>query len=285
MRATLGLFGLVVLVLVVGPLALSVWLDARWFAAQGLFDVFTLRLSTQLVLALVATVLAAAFIGANLLYAASRLRRTASKEDRDSRGMLTILGLIPLAALLAGIPFGLVGFAEWQTWLGFRAQVPFGQSDPSFGQDIAFYLWTLPALAALKGWLTGLIIVAAIGALIVYAIGLMSIEPPITSSTRPYPFVSRERDLRNHPLLAPTVRHVAALGAVFLVLVAASYWLNNWELVYSNRGVVYGASATDMHAVYPANEVLAGVAVILALVLLFVAIRPSAGITTGFLAV
>jgi uncharacterized membrane protein (UPF0182 family) len=283
MRATLALFGLVVLVLVGGPLALSVWLDARWFAAQGLWDVFALRLSTQVVLALLATALAAAFIAANLLYAAWRLRKTASKEDRDSRGMLAIVSFIPAAALIAGIPFGLVGFADWQTWLGFRAQVPFGQSDPSFGQDAAFYLWTLPALAALKGWLTGLIVVAAIGAVIVYGIGLMSIEPPITSSSRPYPFISREQDLRYHPLLAPTVRHVAALGAVFLVLVAASYWLNNWDLVYSNRGVVYGASATDMHAVYPANVVMAGVALVLALVLLFVAIRPSAGISTGFL--
>ncbi len=283
MRATLALFGLVVLVLVIGPLFLSVWLDARWFLAQGLWDVFALRLSTQLILALVSTAIAAAFLAANMLYAAWRLRRVASKEDRDSRGMATTVAVIPIVALIAGIGFGLAGFAEWQTWLGFRAQVPFGQSDPTFGQDIAFYVWTLPALTALKGWLTGLIIVAALGTLIVYGIGLMSIEPPMTSSMRPYPFISHEHDLRYHPLLAPTVRHIAVLGSVFLLLVAASYWVNNWELVYSNRGVVYGASATDMHAVYPANVVMAGVAVILALVLLFVAIRPSAGISTGFL--
>jgi hypothetical protein len=282
MRATLALFGLVVLVLVVGPLTLSVWLDARWFAAQGLFSVFSLRLGTQLALGLVATLLAAAFLALNMLYGAWRLRRVASKEDRDSRGMSTIFAGIPAAAILLGIGFGLAGFGDWQTWLGFRSQVPFGQTDPSFGQDVAFYVWTLPALSALRGWLTGLVIVAAIGTAIVYGIGLMSIEPPIAPS-RPYPFISRERDFRYHPLLAPAVRHIAVLGAAFLLLVAASYWLNNWELVYSNRGVVYGASATDMHAVYPANTVMAGVAVILAVVLLFVAVRPSAGASTGFL--
>ena len=64
---------------------------------------------------------------------------------------------------------------------------------------------------------------------------------------------------------------------------AGSYWLNNWELVYSTRGVVFGASATDIHAVYPANTILAGVAVLLALVLLFIAVRPSAGASAGFL--
>ena len=117
-----------------------------------------------------------------------------------------------------------------------------------------------------------------------YGVGLMSIEPPISASSRPYPFIARERDLRYHPLLAPAVRHVALLGAAFLLLVAASYWLNNWELVHSNRGVVFGASATDMHAIYPANLVMAGVGVVLAGVLLFVAVRPLAGASTGFLA-
>ena len=282
MRTTLALFGLVVLVLVVGPLALSVWMDARWFAAQGLFDVFSLRLTTQVGLGLVATLLAAAFIAANMLYGAWRLRRVASKEDRDSRGMSTLFTAIPAAALVVGVGFGLAGFGNWQTWLGWRAQVPFGQTDPSFGQDVAFYVWTLPALEALKDWLIALVIVTGIGTLIVYGIGLLSIEPPVAYS-RPAPFITRERDLRFHPLLAPTVRHVAVLGAAFLLLVAASYWLNNWDLVYSSRGVVYGASATDMHAVYPANTVMAGVAVILALVLVFVAVRPSAGASTGFL--
>ncbi len=282
MRATSALFGLVVLVLILGPLGLSLWLDARWFAAQGLGDVFALRLSTQVVLGITATVLAAVFIGINAAIAGWLLRQVASKEDRHSRGMSTLFAAIPAASIVVGVGFGLAAFGEWQTWLGFQAQVPFGQTDPSFGQDVSFYVWTLPALAALRGWLTGLVIVAALAALTVYVLGLMSIEPPMANS-RPYPFIARERDLRYHPLLAPTVRHMAVLGAVFLVLVAASYWLNNWELVYSSRGVVFGASATDIHAVYPANAIMAGVAVVLALLLLFVAVRPSAGASTGFL--
>jgi uncharacterized protein len=282
MRTTSALFGLVVLILVLGPLALNLWLDARWFGAQDLGAIFALRLQTELVLGAVATVVAAAWLSVNLLWAAYRLRHVASKEDRDSRGMSTLFAAIPLAAIVVGIGFGLAAFGDWQTWLGFQAQVPFGQSDPTFNQDVAFYVWTLPALSAARGWFTALIVFSALGTVGVYAIGLMSIEPPIAAG-RPYPFIARERDLRYHPLLAPAVRHVAVLGAVFLFLVAASYWLNNWELVYSSRGVVFGASATDMHAVYPSNTIMAGVAVVLALLLLFVAIRPSTGASTGFL--
>ena len=282
MRATWALVVLTVLVLLLGPLGLSLWLDARWFGAQGLGEVFALRLGTQIGLGIAAAAIAGAFTALNLFVAAWLLRRTASKEDRDSRGMSTIVASVPVISLLIGLGFGLAAFGQWQTWLGLNAQVPFGQTDPTFGQDIAFYVWTLPALAAARGWLTGLVIIVAIGAAIIYAVGLATIEPPISAS-RPYPFISRERDLRYHPLLAPAVRHVAVLGAAFLVLIAGSYWLNNWELVYSTRGVVYGASATDMHAVYPANTIMAGVAVLLALLLLFVAVRPSAGASSGFL--
>jgi uncharacterized protein len=282
MRATSAIFGVVVLALLLVPLGLSLWLDARWFSAQGLEAIFGLRLRTQIGLGIAAAVIAGVFAGLNLAWAAWRLRGVASKEDRDSRGMATIVAAVPAVALVVGLGFGLAAFGQWQTWLGFQAQVPFAQQDPTFGQDISFYVWTLPALAAARGWLTGLTIVVALAVAVVYALGLASIEPPIATG-RPYPFITRERDLRYHPLLAPGVRHLAVLGAVFLVLVAAQYWLNNWDLVYSGRGVVFGASATDIHAIYPANTIMAGVAVVLALLLLLLAVRPTAGASTGFL--
>jgi uncharacterized membrane protein (UPF0182 family) len=200
MRATSAIFGVVVLALLVVPLSLSLWLDARWFGAQGLGAVFGLRLRTELGLGLAAAAIAGAFIALNLTWAALRLRRVASKEDRDSRGMSTILAAVPAVSVLVGVGFGLAAFGQWQTMLGLQAQVPFGLPDPTFGQDISFYVWTLPALAAARGWLTGLTIVAALGAALVYALGLASIEPPVAiRSARPYPMIARDRDLRYHP--------------------------------------------------------------------------------------
>src|SRR5579859_4340579 len=179
MRALSVIFVVLVLALLLVPLGLSLWLDARWFGAQDLGAVFGLRLRTEVVLGVVAGAVSGGFTALNLAWAAWRLRRVASKEDRDSRGMSTIVAGVPIAALIIGLGFGLAAFGEWQTWLGFQAQVPFGQPDPTFNQDISFYVWTLPALAAARGWLTGLTIVTAIGAAIVYALGLASIEPPI----------------------------------------------------------------------------------------------------------
>src|SRR5258708_1522538 len=193
MRATSAIFGAVVLALLLVPLGLQLWLDARWFGAQGLEAIFSLRLRTQIGLGVVAAVLAGVFAGLNLAWAAWRLRRVASKEDRDSRGMATILAAVPVVALVVGLGFGLAAFGQWQTWLGFQAQVPFGQQDPTFAQDISFYVWTLPAITAARGWLTGLPIVTALAAAIVYAPGLASVEPP-SATGRASPFIAPKRD-------------------------------------------------------------------------------------------
>src|ERR1700716_3963981 len=147
MRATSAIFGAVVLALLLVPLGLSLWLDARWFGAQGLEAIFNLRLRTQIGLGVVAAVVAGVFAGLNLAWAAWRLRRVASKEDRDSRGMATILAAVPVVAVVVCVGFGFAAFRRWQSWLGFQAQVPFGQQDPTFAQDISFYIWTLPAVA------------------------------------------------------------------------------------------------------------------------------------------
>src|SRR5713226_1439381 len=155
MRATSAVFGVVVVALVLVPLGLSLWLDARWFGAQGLAAIFSLRLQTQVGLGFIAAAVAAGFTGLNLAWAAGRLRHVASREDRDSRGMTTIAAAIPVVALIVGLGFGLAAFGQWQTWLGFQAQVPFEQSDPSFGQNVSFYVWTLPALATARNWLVG----------------------------------------------------------------------------------------------------------------------------------
>ena len=130
MRLTTAVLVLVVVVFLGVPFGLSLWLDARWFNAQGLAQVFALEFQTQVGLGVVAALFAGLFSGLNLGWAAWRLRRVASKEDRDSRGMSTILTAVPVVALVVGLGFGLAAFGDWQTWLGFQAQVPFGQPDP-----------------------------------------------------------------------------------------------------------------------------------------------------------
>ena len=56
----------------------------------------------------------------------------------------------------AGLIAILVGWGEvhnWSVFLRFIYQVPYGSSDPVYGRDIGFYLFSLPAYVVVKNWM------------------------------------------------------------------------------------------------------------------------------------
>ena len=65
------------------------------------------------------------------------------------------------------------------------------------------------------------------------------------------------------PLSVPSwvIAHGLVLLGFFFAVKAWSYWLDRYLLLYSNNGVVVGASYTDVNVVLPALWVLAGLAI------------------------
>ncbi|MGH7541203.1 MAG: UPF0182 family protein, partial [Gemmatimonadota bacterium] len=123
--------------------------------------------------------------------------------------------------------------------------VPFGESDPIFGRDFSFYIFTLPALRLAHGWLV------AAGV----SLGLILVA---------FHYVTG--NLRGDPsALGGTVRKwVAVLGALLFLLIAVGHWLGRYELLFSPTGAVFGVGYTDDHVNLPGRTLLAGVAVVTA---------------------
>ena len=66
---------------------------------------------------------------------------------------------------------GLLAAAEmtnWDTLLRFIYQVPYGRRDPVFGNDLGFYLFSLPAYIALKNWMLLTVSLSLLEAGVVY---------------------------------------------------------------------------------------------------------------------
>src|SRR5207237_10104702 len=68
-----------------------------------------------------------------------------------------VSGVLTLIAALGGA-------THWEGYLLFREAVPFGQTDPLFGKDLGFYVFTLPFLTYLQEWLVGLLLFTTVGA-------------------------------------------------------------------------------------------------------------------------
>jgi len=161
--------------------------------------------------------------------------------------------IITGTALLSLI-FGLIAQGNWEVVLRFFNGQPFGVTDPVFYNEVGFYVFSLPFWHFLRGWLLGALIITLLGSAGVYLLGYT---------------LQRLRFDFARPVLA----HVGGLVMAILGLFAWGYWLGIWELVFSERGVIFGASYADMHAKLPAQWILLAVVVIFIGIILISVLR------------
>lgn len=140
--------------------------------------------------------------------------------------------------LITGIAaFIAFGFASsitvyWSDLLRYLHRVPYGLADPIFSRDISFYLFELPLLTLVQQWFVSLLVITLIGVIAMYAANHV---PEIQRGTwRPH----ESKIFR---------QHVALLAALILALWTVGYLFDLYELVYSPRGVAFGASYTDLN--------------------------------------
>jgi len=148
----------------------------------------------------------------------------------------------------------MVAQGGWEVVLRYFNGQPFGVEDPVFNREVSFYVFSLPFLEQLRGWLTSTVIISLIGTFIIYLLN--------------YNFRKFEFQIAR-----PVLAHIGGLIVVMLGLFAWGYWLGIWELVFSNRGVVFGASYTDMHASLPAQWILIGIVIVFMGIVLYAIFR------------
>ena len=242
------MLGIVFLItaLILASVAKGLYTDFLWFQSLGQGDVFTTVFSTRLVVFLVATMVFAGLLLGNLVLAT----RLSPKSQTHYwpwalvQRMQQLVRINVIAGIsLISIIFGLVAQANWTTVLRFYSAQPFGLADPVFGRDIGFYVFSLPFMRFLHGWMIGAFIIILLGIAAVYILSY-----------------SVQRARFNYE--RPVVFHVGSLLSIILGLFAWGYWLGIWELVFSPQGAVFGASFTDLNARLPAQWILLFVVII-----------------------
>ena len=133
-------------------------------------------------------------------------------------------------ALFFALIFGVGVSSQWKQWVLFINHVDFGIKDPQFNKDIGFYVFQLPFLKFIAEWLFGgLVIVLLVTALAHYLNGGIRFQTPFQRVT-------------------PQVKaHLSLILAAMALVKTAQYYLGRFELDFSTRGVVEGASYTDVH--------------------------------------
>src|SRR5207248_11799106 len=149
-----------------------------------------------------------------------------------------------------GLIAGASAPSDWQIIQLFFHGTSFGQTDPEFGNDIGFYAFDLPFFNWLLGWLFVTVVVAFFGALIAH-----------------YVFGGIRLAGKGGKLAGPARAQLAITVGIFVLLKAAEYFFDRYNLLLSDRGapLFIGASYTDLNAVLPAKLILLCISVICAI--------------------
>ncbi|MGH7826410.1 MAG: UPF0182 family protein, partial [Candidatus Binatia bacterium] len=256
-------FAIFFLLVFVGP-AISLYTDWLWFQETGYVQVFTTSLTYKVVLAIIFGALFALLLYLNVKLAAhaprgSRLTVQDNVIELPSPEIVDPLlrRLLLPGALLLGLFAGPQAGAQWETALFFVNSASFGFADPLFGRDIGFYVFRLPALRALFNWLSFAIVLTLLATAVTYLL-----------------YQGVQYTQRGLFLTQKARTHLLILIAVFLVVKAGDYLLDTFDVLYSTRGVSFGASYTDVYAVLPSLRILAFVALAAAGLSLFQIKRP-----------
>ena len=162
-------FALLVACLIVLGFTDEFLVDWTWFSSVGFAGVFWTIIGAKGALFTAVFVATAIVVWVNgalaLRFAPSRAYLRPRKIPWESLGSQDLPAVIerflrrlpwhPLVkaiSVVTGMLVALGWAADWNLALSYIFQVPYGRSDPLYGNDFSFYLFSLPAFVALKDW-------------------------------------------------------------------------------------------------------------------------------------
>lgn len=244
----LAVLGFAYLILDFARTAYTNWL---WFDNVGLRTVYSTRLYTEVVLYLIG--LAGSSAALFFAYrAAWRASWGPTALPFSSVAVAWIRRSIVWGAIVMGViiafSFASALAARWDQFLRFWNAIDFGIADPQFGNDVGFYIFTLPMLHTIQGWLLGLAIVVLVTTaglyLLVYS--ARGINPLFTARSR---------------------THLAIVGSSLMAVIAVGHFLDTYETLFSDTGAVTGATYADVTARIPALYLLTAIALLAAAIM------------------
>lgn len=215
----------------------SIYGDYLWFVELGYDSVFLTILGYQIGVFLVVTVVSFLALSATYFLAIRNVQET----EPISPSSVYLAGLLALSGLI-----GIRYTGAWDVVLRFMNGVPFGVTDPAYGQEVAFYVYTLPFVNVVVSFLMLLAVVALVLTLVVYARFFGFVEHDEATGETAFDVAKFLGNFRRRGF-----GHVSAIIGVFLVLLGIGYFVDRYELVYSTRGAVFGVGATDQTIFQP----------------------------------
>ena len=253
---------IVILIAFLGNIV-SLAINIQWFKEVGYLSVYFTRLTATL--KLMVPVFIVSYIGIWTYYKTLKssivrwkkvVEVNKDKEKLEHR----------ISVLINVIVSSIVSFSfasnYWYTILQFANATSFNTIDPLFKKDISFFILKLPLIESLYQTIITLLIVLVIITVITYLI--LNAKDHILHVTKGNK-LSKLTNFKSG-ITKFAGRQLAVVASLILFLVSLGYLIKAWNLVYSPRGIVFGASYTDVNVTLRFYQIIAVVAFIAAII-------------------
>ena len=249
-RRWLIAIGAFIVLFIFASIGKGIYTEWLWFDSLGFASVYTTILTTRVWLFFAGAFVFLALLLANL-FLARRLSPPTGGNTLTGQGLLVLrravdIGVLAAAAFISLI-FGLVTSGHWEMVLRFAHATDFNVTEPLLQRDVGFYIFHLPLYHFIQGWLVWAVVLILLFTGTVYFLNIGFNRSGFT------------RWMKGHLL---------ALGAVIFFLIAWSYRLQIFDLLYSERSVIFGAGYTDAHAQLLAWRFLIAVTIVSGLLMI-----------------
>lgn len=146
--------------------------ESWWFDAVGFLEVFWTKLTWQILLWLITFIVYAVWLWANYKIALQSTRhRPFTVFEETSLEPYTdriVHFLARSVSILVALAAASIAASGWDVILKYLHSSPFGDHGPIFQRDISFWIFQLPFLEGIRGWLFGLLSLGLALSLVVY---------------------------------------------------------------------------------------------------------------------
>ncbi|MFM2353594.1 MAG: hypothetical protein RLZZ608_1000, partial [Actinomycetota bacterium] len=261
-RATLAISAAIVGVLVVLFFVFAnVYTDILWFDQLGFLNVLTTQWLATGGMFLVGFVGMFVPVWASLqiayrarpMYAKLNSQLDRYQEVVEPLRRVAMLGIPAVLGLFAGV----TAAGQWQMVLQWWNRTEFGQLDPQFGLDISFFVYELPFWRGVIAFASAVVLLAGLAAVATsYLYGAISVTG---------------REIR----ISRTARiQLALTAALYIALQGVSIWFDQYATVIqpSDGFLAIGAGYTEVNSTIPSRAILAGIALLVAVLFLITAV-------------
>ena len=270
-RSTILLGILAILVIILVGIIISIYPNWLWFGNLNFAPVFWTMVLGKYGVAAVIWFLIIVTLSVNL-YAAQRLHGEGEQKITEIAGMPVSgrsLNILILAAIMiVSFIIASKGSVQWNMVLSYLNQHPFGSTDPVFGKDIGFYVFSLPFYLFVREQLLIILLFAALVTVIWYVKdgAIQIIGELVVAEDRP-------TSLPKVKVAGNVGKHLLVLAGIIVLLAAWGYHLKAYGVLYSTQGPAFGASYTDVNVKIIVYRILMGMSFLLSLFIIYNAFK------------